>query len=186
MNKHTRTAWLLILILLLTLPFTTIAGDDTWVLVDTGNHRLVVYDGETELTSYNGIAIGRGGATRDRVRGDNTTPLGDFRIGWINPDSRYHIFLGFDFPTFGHASRAYAAGVMSLDDYLKVVNAARLHRLPPQTTSLGGHIGIHGLGNADPGMHRLANWTRGCIALTDAQIVELNEHVTIGTRVIVR
>lgn len=184
MRILTTKAWLLVL--LLALPFSMSAKDSNWLLVDTASQSIVVYEGETELIRYNGIAIGRGGASRDRTRGDNTTPLGDFRIGWINRESQYHTFLGFDFPTSGHASRAYAAGRLSLDDYLSIVDAVRLRRLPPQTTRLGGHIGIHGLGKADPQMHRMANWTRGCIALTDDQIADLSELVTIGTRVIVR
>ncbi|MEX0732026.1 MAG: L,D-transpeptidase [Aquisalimonadaceae bacterium] len=182
-----------LLTVLLAMPLPGFAKEDAlpatqpkWLLVDTTSQHLVVYQGEAEIARYSSIAIGRNGASQDRFRNDNTTPLGEFRISWINHDSQYHIFLGFDFPTFDHASRAYAAGRLSLDDYLQISDAARLRRLPPQTTGLGGHIGIHGLGDADPDIHRIANWTRGCIALTDDEIRELAELVTIGTRVIVR
>lgn len=181
-----------LLTMLLLLPFSAFATGESiesrgiWVLVDTDRQQLEVYDGQTRVTSFPGIAIGRNGASRDRVRGDETTPLGEFRIGWINRESRFHIFLGFDYPTFHHASRAYASGRLPLDDYLEVADAVRLRRLPPQSTSLGGNIGIHGLGQADPDLHRIANWTQGCIALTDSEIAKLAELVTIGTRVIVR
>jgi murein L,D-transpeptidase YafK len=162
------------------------AQSGTWLLVDTDSRELVVYQGERELSRFNGIAIGRGGAAENRQRGDHKTPLGEFRIGWINWDSEYHIFLGIDYPTFRHASRAYRAGYLELDDYLTVIDAVRMRRLPPQTTILGGHIGIHGLGKADPYIHQIADWTRGCIAMTDSQVEELAELVSIGTRVVIR
>ena len=56
---------------------------------------------------------------------------------------------------------------------------------PPQNTALGGYIGIHGLGNRDPAIHKKMNWTDGCIALTDEQIEQLAQWIDVGTRVVI-
>ncbi len=162
-------------------------GDDNhWVLIDTERQMLQLFRGEESVLSFRHVALGRGGAAEDRVRGDNRTPTGEFRIGWINTNSRFHVFLGLDYPTFQHARRAYSAGRISLDEFLDVADAYRERRLPPQTTRLGGNIGIHGLGQADPDLHSRANWTRGCVALRDEEIDKLLGYVGVGTRVVVR
>jgi len=176
----------LLLLLFLCLPGTTIAQGGNWLLVDTTSRDIVVFNGDREISRFNNIAIGRGGVSQDRVRGDYTTPLGEFRISWINLESRFHIFLGFDFPTFDDASRAYASGRLPLDDFISVTDAVRSRRLPPQDTILGGHLGIHGVGRADEEIHRIMDWTRGCIALLDSEMEALIKLVGIGTRVVVR
>jgi L,D-peptidoglycan transpeptidase YkuD (ErfK/YbiS/YcfS/YnhG family) len=57
---------------------------------------------------------------------------------------------------------------------------------PPQNTILGGAIGIHGIGNGDPEIHKRFHWTEGCVAVTNEQIERLAELVDIGTRVVIR
>ena len=58
--------------------------------------------------------------------------------------------------------------------------------IPPQVTPLGGYLGIHGVGEGDPGIHADFNWTHGCIALTNQQIDDLAGWIRIGMRVVVR
>lgn len=175
-----------ILFVLLLLAMPAAAQDGHWVLIDTERQMLELYRGEESVLSFDRVSLGRGGAAEDRVRGDNKTPLGEFTISWVNMDSRFHIFLGFDYPTFHHARRAYSGGRMSVDEFLSVAEAYRDRRMPPQTTALGGNIGIHGLGEADPDLHRRSNWTRGCVALTNDEMDQLIDYVGIGTRVVVR
>ncbi|MCC5856867.1 MAG: L,D-transpeptidase [Ectothiorhodospiraceae bacterium] len=179
---------LFLLIAALLIPYAVPASDNgnTWLLVETEQRRLHVYQGDTPVLEISQVALGRGGAAPDRLRGDRRTPKGEFRIAWVNHESQYHIFLGLDYPTFQHARRAYAAGRITLDEFLAVTDAIRAGRLPPQRTQLGGHIGLHGLGAADPDIHRIADWTQGCIAMTDEEIEQLANLVGIGTRVVVR
>jgi lipoprotein-anchoring transpeptidase ErfK/SrfK len=54
---------------------------------------------------------------------------------------------------------------------------------PPQETSLGGYLGIHGIGDGDKEIHESVNWTDGCIAINNEQLMELADWVKIGTRV---
>ncbi|MDN3518438.1 L,D-transpeptidase [Aquisalimonas lutea] len=177
-------ARLLTLLLLLVLP-AALPAAESWVLVDTHRQEMRVYADGEQVLHFPRIAIGRGGASRHRRQGDQTTPIGEFRIAWVNPDSRFHKFFGLDFPNFRHVRHAYNNGTMSLDEFLSVTDALKARRLPPQDTSVGGHIGIHGLGEGDPDLHRRANWTEGCIAITDEQMDQLAEYVEVGTRVVV-
>ena len=53
---------------------------------------------------------------------------------------------------------------------------------------LGGLIGIHGIGveTADKlEIHQMTNWTKGCIALRNSEILELSKYVSHGTPVII-
>ena len=61
------------------------------------------------------------------------------------------------------------------------MTAHQLHQIPPQNTPLGGQIGIHGLGNADERIHKVFDWTHGCIALTNPQIDQLSQWIDTGT-----
>ena len=169
----------------LALALSPVAVGQTLVIIDTRAQDLRVVEAGEEVLYLPRIALGRGGTSMQRERGDRTTPLGSFRVAWINEESRFHLFFGLDFPNFDHASRAYDAGELPLDEFLAVTDALRERRLPPQETGLGGSIGIHGVGDADPDIHRRLNWTRGCVAVTDEEMEALAEYVDIGTRVVI-
>jgi len=163
------------------------AGDrDIWLLVDTQDQVLKVMRGERVLWRAEGIAIGRGGAAHGRRRGDARTPKGRYHVVRISRDTRYHLFLGLDYPNRVDAERAYRRGLIGEGDRKRILDALRHGRPPPQDTALGGGIGIHGLGSADRGLHLLSNWTRGCVALTNGQIDRLRHWVRIGTLVLIR
>ncbi len=158
----------------------------TWLLVETHAHTLTVLQGRTVVDKFNYVALGRGGTTNDRQRGDNSTPLGEFHIAWINWKSEFHIFFGLDYPTLAQADQAYREKRIDRDTYFKILDALRDRRLPPQNTSMGGRIGIHGLGRGSLEIHRDFNWTKGCVALTNREIERLARWVQVGTRVVIR
>ena len=101
----------------------------------------------------------------DKVQqGDGKTPEGMFTITRRNPNSKYHLSLGIDYPQADDIARARATGV-----------------------DPGGDIFIHGQPN---GFGKLAtiptDWTAGCIAVSDAEIEELWRVVQTGTTVEIR
>lgn len=173
--------------LLLILAFPPLSADEhAWVLVDTQAHTLAVIQADGKQTEFDRISIGRNGASGNRFRDDGQTPLGEFKVAWVNRDSPYHIFIGFTFPNVQYAQRAYESGLIDWRLYYDILEALHENRLPPQNTVLGGFIGIHGLGDGDIRIHNAFDWTRGCIALTNEQIDELMAWIEIGTRVVVR
>ena len=160
-------------------------ADEIWLEVDTGAAELRVMRGAEVLEIYQDIAVGRSGTTRDKRRLDRRTPLGEFRIRLVKNNSSFHRFFGFDYPRLDQADRALQQGDLPVAEYLAIRNAVRSGHTPPQNTTLGGHLGIHGIGAGDPEIHEDYNWTNGCVALTNAQIDALTRWVRIGTRVVV-
>lgn len=162
-------------------------GGPPWILVDTEDLTLTVLSDENRvLARFEGISIGSGGVARVHRRGDETTPLGIFRIAWIDHRSRYDTFFGIDYPSERVARSAFAEGIINRVELDAIVDASRQHRLPPQNTPLGGHIGIHGVGRGDSGLHEALNWTDGCVALSNRQIHQLSRWIRVGTEVMIR
>ena len=175
----------LLLAVSLLLPAVAEEGEP-WLLVDTVNLRLMVMQGTSVVHTYPNISIGRDGVARDKVRGDQRTPTGRFRIAWIREDSGFHRFLGLDYPDRKRAWRARENLQLDEADWHRIRRAHEQGEIPPQGTPLGGQIGIHGIGEGDPGIHGRFNWTNGCVALTNEQLDDLMQWVHIGTRVEIR
>ena len=164
-----------------------LAGEgDTWILIDTGKVSLSVLQGNIVKQTYKNISIGRGGTSSERERHDGKTPLGEFHIVRITSDTPFHRFFALDYPNLERAERARQAGTISQTQYAAIRQAIQTKQVPPQETSLGGYIGIHGIGEGNVAIHEDFNWTNGCIALTNAQIDDLSNWVRIGTKVVIR
>jgi hypothetical protein len=164
----------------------TAQTEEIWLLVDTSDLTLTVMQGQKVLHSYENIAIGSNGATREKRVTDERTPLGEFRISAIRHSDRFHLFLAIDYPTLAVAEAALKDGRINGGEYESVRKAWREGGPPPQDTALGGYLGIHGLGAADVEVHNRFNWTNGCIALTNEQIDELAGWAVVGTRISIR
>ena len=173
------------LLVLLPAAFAVAAGD-VHIFIDTDKRTLQVLEGDRVVATFTGIAIGRYGKTYFKTRGDNKTPLGNFRIGWIGKETRYHRFLGLTYPDMAAADRALVDGRIDEAQWQEIRRAVQAGKTPPQYTPLGGNIGIHGVGSGDLEVHREYNWTNGCVALTNAQIEILAQWAHIGTPVEIR
>ena len=156
------------------------------IIVDVDAATLTVMRCSKVITTFSYISLGRSGKTDSTRLGYNNTPLGTFRIGWINRDSRYHVFLGLTYPDQPAANRALREGRISKAQWQHIYHALATGEIPPQYTPLGGNIGIHGLGKGDILIHRQYNWTNGCVALTNTQINRLLQWAQIGTSVEIR
>lgn len=162
-------------------------ADDPSILIDTKTFSLTVLSASNRpLARFRNISLGSGGISDTHLAGDATTPLGTFHVAWINPHSRFRIFFGLDYPTRSDGARALALGILDRTDYEAILSAHSHGYLPPQDTALGGEIGIHGIGEGNPEIHRHINWTKGCIALPNADAVALGKWIHIGTKVIIR
>ena len=173
-------------VLLLLSVVAPLHADNIHILVDTDSRVLQVLRGTRVVASFEGVAIGRYGKSYFRRKGDNRTPLGKFRIGWITSNTRYHLFLGLTFPDLEAADRALQDGGIDEAQWQAIRRASVAGKTPPQNTPLGGNIGIHGVGKGDVEVHEQYNWTNGCVALTNAQIDQLVRWVKVGTPVEIR
>jgi len=165
----------------------SVTAAEPWVLIDSQNRSLQVFKDGRMLAEFGNISFGRNGVSDFRTEGDGSTPTGTFHVSWINRQSGYLLFFGLNYPNKQHAEIALRKHIIDVDTYFDIVKAEYRHQRPPQNTVLGGQIGIHGLGHdADRKVHHYFNWTKGCVALTDRQITDLDTHIKIGTKVVIR
>lgn len=172
--------------LLLATPQISSSVEPAWVLIDTKVAVVKIMVGDKIVAEYDNISIGQRGAEKLHLRGDQTTPLGSYRITAIDHDSRYRLFFGLNYPTAEHAEFALAQKKISPRDYQRIVAAHSKGTIPPANTDLGGEIGIHGIGSGSLLVHNQYNWTNGCVALDNEQIEDFARRVDIGTRVIIQ
>lgn len=186
-NRNMKTGLSKICLLLVGLSLSQgTRGGDVYIEVDTGAGTVTVLEAGAVLQVFEDIAIGRFGTTHDKQQGDNMTPLGNYHIGWITDDSGYYRFAGIDYPAYTDASRGLAKGIITRQQWAQIRRNHKSGKVPPQTTPLGGYLGIHGIGGGDIEVHREFNWTNGCIALTNEQMDRLLELVEVGTPVEIR
>lgn len=135
------------------------------VLVEKQARRLTLFRNNKPLKTYE-VALGQQPDGPKRFMGDNKTPEGRYVIDSRKQNSSYHRALHISYP--------------SVRD---VAFAAQQGRSP------GGSIMIHGLPNgmgALGPLHRLRDWTAGCIAVTNTEIEELWRAIPDGTPIEIR
>ncbi len=161
------------------------AESDPWILIDASERSLSVMQNDLVVEDFPGIALGRNGYSADRHQGDGKTPLGEFHVAWVNPQSRFRLFFGLDYPNVERAELAYQRKRIDFNTYSAIREALVKGQIPPQKTALGGYIGIHGVGAGDPRIHKISDWTQGCIALSNTQLDHLEKWIKVGTRVVI-
>lgn len=189
-KQNSFTLYLVILLIglfsLSVIPNSVWADNGVWIDVDTTAHTLSVMQGDAIQAVFKNVAIGRYGTTWSKMTKDDKTPLGKFRVGWINEKSRYYRFFGLNYPNLDTAKRALDENRITEETWLSILKAKIMGKTPPQDTSLGGHIGIHGIGRGDQDIHHSYNWTNGCVALTNEQIDQLGRWIKPGVLVNIR
>jgi tetratricopeptide (TPR) repeat protein len=135
------------------------------ILIEKQERRLTLISMGKVLKTYK-IALGGNPNGPKERQGDNKTPEGTYVIDSRNKDSRYHMSLHISYPNDRDKKRAKKLGV-----------------------SPGGNIMIHGMKNGFSligDLHTEFDWTKGCIAVTDEEIEEIEKLVPNGTIVEIR
>lgn len=156
------------------------AKEVVWLLVDTQKKMIQVKQGEQTLATYKHASIGRKGSSHKQKRGDDITPIGNYKITYTNDKSHFRKFFGLNYPSAYDAGMALYSDRISYPVYKAIMKAHRNNRLPPQNTVLGGRIGIHGVGRGNKKLHGAFDWTHGCVALSNQQIDNLDRWVYKG------
>lgn len=141
----------------------------TEIRIDKSDHTLKLVAGTDVVKTYK-VAIGSGGMGPKRFEGDMTTPVGTYKVAgrW---KGLFHQFLNVSYPN---------------DEDKKRYAALKAKGVVPAGAGVGFGIGIHGTGNkAWNGVHKLSDWTAGCIALDDAEIDEVSKLVKEGTKIVI-
>lgn len=130
------------------------------IIIEKMARRLTLLSKGRALKTYT-IALGGNPDGPKERQGDNKTPEGTYVIDSRNRDSRYHLSLHISYPNEHDKKRARELGV-----------------------SPGGDIMIHGLKNGFSwagDFHTEVDWTKGCIAVTNEEIEEIDKLVPNGT-----
>ena len=139
--------------------FRTYHGPEiTSVQVHKADRKMYLLHNSKVVKTYD-IGLGGNPVGHKQFEGDMKTPEGSYTITHRNPRSTYHLSLGISYPNAEDV--AFAAA----------------HGKPP-----GGDIFIHG---APPKSVRKsvrdADWTAGCIAVTDKEVEMIYAAVKPGT-----
>jgi len=136
----------------------------TSLVVHKRAHTLTAYNGSKLLREFS-VALGKGGLGPKVRQGDGRVPEGKYVIAGRNPNSAFHLSLRISYPAPEQVSDALARGI-----------------------DPGGDIMIHGLRNGQGSvgkLHRVTDWTDGCIAVTNPEIEWLWRSVPDGTPILI-
>jgi murein L,D-transpeptidase YafK len=146
------------------------------VVIEKSARLLHLLDDDEKAIATYPIAIGRAAAGTKLVEGDKRTPEGEYFVCVKNPNSKFHLSLGLNYPNAEDARRGYEAALIDAAQRDEIETADRERRRPPWNTALGGEIFIHGRGDGREG-------TAGCVAVSDAAIDAIYALVYVGTPV---
>lgn len=137
----------------------------THVIVHKAERRLELWEGRRLLRSYP-VSLGLAPEGHKQEEGDFRTPEGRYRLNARNPRSDFFLSIQVSYPNEADRVRARRIGVAP-----------------------GGLIMIHGLPNVPrwpPEYYARENWTDGCIALNNADMMELWMLVPTGIPIDIR
>jgi murein L,D-transpeptidase YafK len=135
------------------------------LVVLKGRHELLLLSHGRTLATYR-VALGKHPAGPKQQQGDGRTPEGLYFIDYHKPDSSFYRALHLSYPSAADWKRATARGV-------DPGGAIMIHGVRPRLRALGR-------------LHRLVDWTDGCIAVTNPEMDQIFAAVSDGTPVELR
>jgi L,D-transpeptidase catalytic domain len=132
------------------------------IVVEKARRTMTLYSQGAPVRIYF-VALGRNPVGHKVSRGDYRTPEGLYHIAAHNPDSKYHLSLLVSYPNETDLAEAKKRGVTTGGDIM-------IHGLPDQFASYGS-------------AHRQWDWTKGCIAVTNAEIEEIWSAIPDGAAI---
>jgi len=128
----------------------------TRLVVMKGARKLYLLNGQTTLKTYS-VDLGFAPVGAKRFSGDGRTPEGHYKIDMRNPNSAYYLSIGISYP-----------------NAQDVAYARKMGKNP------GGDIFIHG-GPTRWRDWNKADWTAGCISVSNMEMREVYAMVRNGT-----
>lgn len=122
------------------------------VVVHKGERRLILMHGGNVVRTYH-VQLGLNPEGQKQRSGDFRTPEGTYRLDRRNPRSDFFLSIKVSYP-----------------------NEQDLRRARAQHWDTGGSIMIHGLPNVlkhDEDYYAQHDWTDGCVAVSNADMVEI-------------
>jgi murein L,D-transpeptidase YafK len=159
-----------------------------WILVERRNYSLSIYEDTVLIKNYR-ANFGRNINSPKCREGDYSTPVGEYRICSIDTVSKYHKFLYLNYPNLTDATEALRKGIISQKQYDNLSFEYYYGDCPEKVSSLGGDIGIIGIGEYNGIFKNLPfvfNWTDGSISVSNEDIDEIYSVIKKGTKVVIK
>lgn len=137
----------------------------TAIVVEKAKRQLTLFNKKRAIKTYR-IALGGNPLGHKQQEGDSKTPEGAYKIDAKNPYSSFHLSLHISYPNKEDRKSARNRGVMP-----------------------GGAIMIHGTPEGLSIVNALgfyADWTAGCIAVSNSEVEEIYTSVKTGTPIFIR
>lgn len=134
------------------------------VVVYKSKRILKLLAGEKVVKEYR-VSLGQNPKGHKQQQGDSRTPEGQYTLDYRNPNSRFYLSLHISYPNSQDRAQAHGKG-----------------------TNPGGDIFIHGLpGGSTVGAlyYQQVDWTDGCIAVSNAAMLDIWRRVRNGTRILI-
>ena len=136
---------------------------ESLVLIHKSSRRIMHFS-EGKSDSCWTIGLGFEAIGAKQIEGDGKTPEGWYHLT-DKPESQFNHALSIHYPNSNDAKRGLNDKLISQAEYLDITTGeATKERF--EFTALGGLILIHGGGSS-------IDWTLGCIALEDSDLLEL-------------
>jgi murein L,D-transpeptidase YafK len=135
------------------------------VLVEKSARRLTLFRDGRVLATYP-VSLGFSPIGHKQREGDGRTPEGLYSIAYRNPLSVAHLSLKVSYPNEADTAAAHDGGYEP-----------------------GGDIMIHGIMNGFSWLgrlHRLRDWTSGCVGVANDEMAAIYARVDVGTPVELR
>lgn len=137
-----------------------------YVLVEKSKNRMYLMKQGNVVREYH-VSLGKDPVGPKRQQGDLKTPEGKYNLVYKNPKSKFFRSIMLDYPNEQDIRLAQARGV-----------------------DPGNHIVIHGQPrehfSAYEGVANAFNWTDGCIAVTNPEMIDIWKLVDIDTPIEIR
>ena len=135
------------------------------VLVLKRERKLILLRNNQQIKEYS-IALGGNPTGKKIMEGDERTPEGHYKLDYRNQNSIAHLSIRISYPDQNDVARARAKGV-----------------------SPGGAVMVHGIRNGYGylgRLHRLIDWTDGCVGVTNLEMEEIWRCVPEGAPIEIR
>lgn len=140
-------------------------NQSTAVIVDKFARKLYIYQSGEKKYEYE-VEFGKNWMGRKRLKGDKATPEGIYLVKTKIPSNKTKYY------------RALLLNYPNSDD-IERFNREKTNGTLPRNAQIGGLIEIHGNGGKG------TNWTDGCVALTDSNMLKIYNFIQVGTPVVI-
>lgn len=143
---------------------------DLRIHIDKSDYKLSIITDSKIIKEYP-VVFGKNPIDDKLMEGDRRTPEGNFKIRDFYPHKSWSKFIWINYPT--------------KDSWKKHKKAKSENKIPDSAT-IGGEIGIHGVPkNRSNLISQKNNWTWGCISLTNTDLEDLYSVVYKDMKIVI-